>query len=106
MRVGSAVEGIKVGDLVGVGAQNDSCLKCDECKAHLEPHCAEGQTGTYNGTYQRQEKARGSRSFGGYANYHRAPAHFVVPIPKTLDPASAAPLMCELDGRLASHQIG
>ncbi|GAA6020963.1 hypothetical protein JCM11491_001566 [Sporobolomyces phaffii] len=94
VRVGKDVKHVKEGDLVGVGAQNDSCLKCDECKANLEPYCAEGQTGTYAGEYKRQPEAKGYRSFGGYANYHRAPSHFVFKIPDGLDPASAAPLLC------------
>ncbi|GAA5966089.1 hypothetical protein JCM3765_002601 [Sporobolomyces pararoseus] len=94
VRVGSQVTHVKEGDMVGVGAQNDSCLECDQCKSHEEPHCNKGQTGTYAGTYDRQEKAKGYRSFGGYSNYHRAPAHFVIPIPKGVDPAHAAPLMC------------
>lgn len=42
VRVGKNVEkGIKVGDRVGVGAQNLSCLKpdCEECAAGIEQHC-------------------------------------------------------------------
>lgn len=36
-----AEKGIKVGDRVGVGAQNSSCLKpdCEECSSGLEQHC-------------------------------------------------------------------
>ncbi|GAA6057267.1 hypothetical protein JCM3770_004524 [Rhodotorula araucariae] len=37
VRVGSKVDHVKVGDIVGVGAQNDSCLECEQCKAHREP---------------------------------------------------------------------
>lgn len=34
VKVGSKVEnGIKVGDIIGVGAQGDSCRECDNCKA-------------------------------------------------------------------------
>lgn len=33
-KVGSKVEnGIKVGDVIGVGAQSDSCRECHNCKA-------------------------------------------------------------------------
>jgi D-arabinose 1-dehydrogenase-like Zn-dependent alcohol dehydrogenase len=32
IRVGKDVKHVKVGDIVGVGAQNDSCLECDQCK--------------------------------------------------------------------------
>ncbi|GAA5928170.1 NAD(P)-dependent alcohol dehydrogenase [Sporobolomyces koalae] len=94
LRVGSEVKHLKVGDWAGVGAQSDSCLECDECKAHLEPHCAAGQTGTYAGEYKRQEKSKGYQSFGGYSNNWRGPSHFTFKIPDGLDPAAAAPLLC------------
>lgn len=52
VRVGSKAEGgIKVGDVVGVGAQNDSCLgrdgPCDACDNNNEQYCS-GNVGTYN----------------------------------------------------------
>jgi alcohol dehydrogenase (NADP+) len=81
VRVGSKVErGIKVGDRVGVGAQNSSCLKpdCEECSAGIEQHC-QGNIGTYNSEYP-----DGSKSYGGYATYHRAPSHFVFKIPDAI----------------------
>lgn len=64
VRVGKNVEkGIKVGDRVGVGAQNSSCLKpdCEECSSGEENFCAH-MIATYNGKYE-----DGSRSQGGYA---------------------------------------
>lgn len=36
----------------------------------------------------------GGKGQGGYAKYHRAPAHFVVQIPDGLDSAQAAPMLC------------
>jgi len=93
VRVGKEVKHVKVGDLVGVGAQNDSCLECTRCKQDLEPYCDEGQVGTYNGIYKKGN-GKGDQSYGGYANYHRAPGHFVIPIPAGVDPAHAAPLLC------------
>ncbi|KAL8286123.1 hypothetical protein RQP46_004611 [Phenoliferia psychrophenolica] len=65
VRVGSKVTHVKVGDIVG----------------------------TYNGVYQKGN-GKGDKSYGGYANYHRAPGNFVLKIPDGLDPAFAAPLMC------------
>lgn len=75
MRVGSKVEkGIKVGDRVGVGAQNNSCLKpdCEECSNGDENYCTHG-TNTFADTYP-----DGSMSYGGYADYHRAPRYACV----------------------------
>ena len=94
VRVGKDVKHVKVGDIVGVGAQNDSCLECDYCKADREQYCEKGQVGTYAGKYYRQEVAKGSKSYGGYADFHRAPGHFVVRIPDGLDLALAAPMLC------------
>nr|WNZ75774.1 hypothetical protein [Trichoderma harzianum] len=93
VRVGSKAEGdIKVGDIVGVGAQSDSCLgrdgPCSTCDAGLEQYCA-GNVNTYNSRHRNNGKA-----YGGHALYHRAPSHFVVKIPNGVAPEFAAPLMC------------
>lgn len=45
--------------------------------------------GTYSSKYP-----DGSKSYGGYAKYVRVPSHFVVQIPKELDSADAAPMLC------------
>ena len=88
-KVGKNVQGIKEGDMVGVGAQSGSCLECGQCKADKEQYCDRGQTGTYNGKYP-----DGSPSSGGFADYARVPAHFCIPIPDGVDPLVAAPMMC------------
>jgi len=89
VRVGKEVSHVKVGDIVGVGAQSGSCLNCERCKADLEPYCDNGMVGTYDGKYP-----SGDRSQGGYSDYNRAPGHFVVKIPDNMDPAIAAPMLC------------
>jgi D-arabinose 1-dehydrogenase-like Zn-dependent alcohol dehydrogenase len=38
--------------------------------------------------------AAGSQPKGGFANYWRGPAKFAIPIPKGMDLASAAPMLC------------
>ena len=97
MRVGSQAEGnIKVGDLVGVGAQSDSCLgrddgpsfKCAECAERSENYCTRGVV-----TYASRHR-NGDKSYGGYARYHRCPSHFVFKIPDGLAPEFAAPVLC------------
>ena len=95
VRVGSKAEGgIKVGDVVGVGAQSDSCLNrksdfnCLECDERKENYCMR-LTGTYGSTF-----LSGDKSFGGYARYHRCPSHFVFKVPDGLAPEFAAPMLC------------
>lgn len=94
VKVGKNVTHVKVGDMVGVGAQCGSCLKCTQCKNDREPYCDCGQVGTYNGKFYLEGPDKGDRSQGGYANYNRSPGHFVVKIPDGVDPANAAPMLC------------
>lgn len=94
MRVGSQVTHVKVGDRVGVGAQSDSCRnrtgKCAACSSGKENLCFnKGRCDTYNGVY-----LNGGKSYGGYADYNRAPGHFVIKIPDGLSSAHAAPMLC------------
>ncbi|QUC21322.1 uncharacterized protein UV8b_05565 [Ustilaginoidea virens] len=93
VRVGSKAEGgIKVGDIVGVGAQSDSCLgrdgPCQECSNNCESYCAK-VVGTYASVHR-----NGAKSYGGHGSYHRCPSHFVIRIPEGLAPEHAAPLLC------------
>lgn len=91
VKVGSKVEkGIKVGDRVGVGAQNSSCLKpdCEQCSTGNENYCPH-TVNTFADQYP-----DGSYSYGGYADYHRCPSHFVVKIPDAIPSEDAAPMLC------------
>jgi alcohol dehydrogenase (NADP+) len=91
---GSAVTSVSKGDIVGVGCMIDSCRTCPSCKSGDEQYCqsATGPTMTYNGYL----KADGSgfNTFGGYSTHIVSKEHFVIPIPATLDIASAAPILC------------
>lgn len=101
MRVGKDVErNIKVGDIVGVGAQSASCLRadCEECSSGYENHCAKGSVQTYNSKYP-----DGSKAYGGYANYSRVPGHFVFKIPDGVAPEDAASMMC---GGVTLYNVG
>ena len=54
----------------------------------MENHCP-NMIGTYNGKY-----ADGSKSYGGYSDYCRAPSHFVIKIPSSIPSEEAAPMLC------------
>jgi len=88
-KVGSAVKGFKAGDLAGVGCLVDSDGTCPECKAHYEQFCPKAVF-TYNGP----DKHLGGVTFGGYSDGIVVDERFVLRVPKNLDLAGAAPLLC------------
>jgi uncharacterized zinc-type alcohol dehydrogenase-like protein len=87
---GSQVSKFAVGDMAAIGCIVDSCRTCVPCTHDLENMCLQYPTPTYNGF------ERGSRrpTFGGYSNNYIADEAYVVRVPKGLDPAGAAPLLC------------
>lgn len=89
-RVGSAVTSHKPGDMVGVGCLVDSDHICPSCRAHDEQFCPEA-TFTYNSPDKHQTAAV---TYGGYSESIVVDERFVLRIPKNLDPAGVAPLLC------------
>lgn len=79
--MGSEVKGFREGDRVGIGWQCGSCGECHLCESGQENLCGKSQA-TCNGHH------------GGYADYVRSDAGFVIHIPEGLDSAEAAPLLC------------
>ncbi len=88
--VGKDVKRFKVGDIAAVGCLVDSCRKCPNCKAGYEQYCDVGFVGTYNG----EDKSLGGPTFGGYSTHIVVTEDFVLCVPKNLDLAAAAPLLC------------
>lgn len=88
--IGNDVTRFDVGDMVGVGCMVDSCRACEPCEQGLEQFCREGMVVTYNG----RDRHDGSMTYGGYAESIVVSERFVVRVPKALDPAAAAPLLC------------
>lgn len=88
--IGSAVHRHAVGDTVAVGCLVDSCLECGTCHAGDEQYCEKGATGTYSG----KDRRDGSPTYGGYSARIVVREEFVLRVPKGLDPARAAPLLC------------
>lgn len=89
-RVGDTVTKFKPGDKVGVGCMVNSCGKCDACKRGFENACFEETIWTYSS----KDPVDSTDTKGGYSTIMVAPEHFVLPLPSTLDMASAAPLLC------------
>ncbi len=89
--VGKNVKNFKVGDVVGVGCLVDSCQECAQCKNNMEQFCEQGATFTYNST---DKHLKGKQTFGGYSSSVVVNKEFVLNIPKNLDEAGTAPLLC------------
>jgi len=88
--VGGHVNGVKVGDLVGVGCMVDSCQHCADCEDGLENYC-DNMVGTYNGPTQ---DAPG-HTLGGYAEQIVVHERFVLHVRHPEEQlAAVAPLLC------------
>lgn len=88
--VGPGVTAYVVGDPVAVGNIVDSCGTCAMCLAGQENFCHDFPTLTYGGT----DRHDGSHTLGGYAREYVVRDRFVHALPRGLDPAAAAPLLC------------
>src|SRR5271165_1613801 len=78
---GAAVQGVQVGERVGVPWVQWTCGQCEFCREGNENLCA-------------RQRITGVMVDGGYAEYAKAPASHVVKIPDTLSAEQAAPLLC------------
>jgi alcohol dehydrogenase (NADP+) len=90
VQIGSAVTKFKKGDLAGVGCMVDSCRTCENCRDDLEQFCEKGATFTYNAP----DKKSGGMTYGGYSENVVVDEAFVLHVPKNLDLAAVAPLLC------------
>jgi uncharacterized zinc-type alcohol dehydrogenase-like protein len=89
-KAGARVRKFKEGDLAAVGCMVDSCRECDSCRAGLEQLCEAGPTFTYNSP----DKKHGGITHGGYADTIVLDETFALRVPKSLDLAASAPLLC------------
>jgi uncharacterized zinc-type alcohol dehydrogenase-like protein len=88
--VGSSVKKFKAGDLAAVGCLVDSDRTCPNCRAGDEQFCDSMPTFTYNA----EDKHLGGVTYGGYSDNIVVDEAFVLRVPKQLDPAATAPLLC------------
>jgi uncharacterized zinc-type alcohol dehydrogenase-like protein len=88
--VGNAVTKFKPGDHAAVGCMVDSCRECQYCKEGLEQYCEVGNVLTYNSP----DKFLGGHTFGGYSESITVDESFALRVPKNLDLAATAPLLC------------
>jgi uncharacterized zinc-type alcohol dehydrogenase-like protein len=90
VEAGSAVKKFKAGDLAAVGCLVDSDRTCPNCRAGDEQFCDSMPTFTYNA----EDKHLGGVTYGGYSDSIVVDEAFVLCVPKQLDPAATAPLLC------------
>jgi alcohol dehydrogenase (NADP+) len=88
-KVGAAVHKHKVGDMVAVGCLVDSCRTCANCKKDMEQYCPE-----WVGTYGGYDKHLDTTTHGGYSESIVVDEAFVLNVPKNLDAAGVAPVLC------------
>ena len=89
-RVGAEVTRFAVGDVAAVGCLVDSCRTCSSCARGLEQFCLGGPVFSYSGP----DKHSGGMTFGGYSEKIVVDEAFTLKVPRNLDPARAAPLLC------------
>jgi uncharacterized zinc-type alcohol dehydrogenase-like protein len=88
-QIGSGVSKHKTGDIVAVGCLVDSCRTCQNCKDDLEQYCPE-----WVGTYGGYDKHLETNTHGGYSEKIVVDEAFVLSVPKNLDMAGIAPVLC------------
>ena len=90
VKTGNAVTKFKEGDLTAVGCMIDSDRTCESCREGKEQYCASQPTLTYNAP----DKHLGGMTYGGYSQSVVVDENFVLRVPKNLNLAGAAPLLC------------
>jgi len=90
VKAGSAVKKFKEGDLAAVGCLVDSCGVCPSCRAGDEQFCDNMATFTYNS----EDKQIGGVTYGGYSQSIVVTEGFALRVPKQLNLAATAPLLC------------
>ncbi|HSY09594.1 MAG TPA: NAD(P)-dependent alcohol dehydrogenase [Candidatus Dormibacteraeota bacterium] len=90
VKTGAQVKKFKEGDIAAVGCMVDSCRTCENCKDDLEQFCEKGTVFTYNSP----DKISTGMTYGGYSDSIVVDEAFVLRVPKHLNLAAAAPLLC------------
>ncbi len=105
VKTGARAKKFKEGDLAAVGCMVDSCRTCENCREGLEQFCKNGTVFTYNS----KDKQTGTITCGGYSDQVVVDEAFVLRLPKSLDPAASAPLLCAgitTYSPLRHHKVG
>jgi alcohol dehydrogenase (NADP+) len=88
--VGPRVDRFGAGDIAAIGCMIGSCRVCRRCEAGLEQYCDAGPTSTFGG----YEPGTQRPIHGGFSSCYVVDQRFAVSVPKGMDIAAAAPLLC------------
>jgi len=89
IKVGAAVSKFKPGDLAAVGCLVDSDGTCPECRAGFEQFCP-----NLTLTFNMPDKHLGGVTYGGYSDSIVVDHRFALRVPRNLNLAGVAPLLC------------
>jgi alcohol dehydrogenase (NADP+) len=90
VKAGSKVSKFHEGDTAAVGCMVGSCGKCQSCQEGLEQYCENGAVFTYNS----EDPREGGVTRGGYSESIVVNEDFALRVPRNLDLAAAASLLC------------
>ena len=89
--VGSGVKGLKVGDVVGLGALAQACGECEFCKEGIENLCPNRKFTYFENTI---DETGEHVHHGGFSAYLRTDSRFLFKIPGGYGEKYVGPLMC------------
>jgi uncharacterized zinc-type alcohol dehydrogenase-like protein len=89
--VGSGVDHLKVGDVVGLGALAQACGECENCKDGIDNLCPQRKFTYFENTV---DETGTHVHHGGFSSYLRTDARFLFKIPKGYEEKYVGPLMC------------
>ena len=89
--VGAGVEGLAVGDAVGLGAQCQACGECEFCKEGHDNLCPNGKFTYFNTTV---DETGEHVHHGGFSSYLRTDSRYLFKIPEGYGEEYVGPLMC------------
>lgn len=91
LAVGSEVTHLKVGDVVGLGAQAQACGECENCKAGIDNLCPSRKFTYFENTI---DETGEHVHHGGFSSYLRTDSRYLFKIPQGYPEKYVGPLMC------------
>lgn len=91
LAVGSDVKDLKVGDVVGLGAQAQACGSCEFCEEGIDNLCPNRKFTYFENTV---DETGEHVHHGGFSSFLRTDSRFLFKIPQGYEERYVGPLMC------------